>query len=51
MDAELECFSEVLIPYALQPHSVVVRCALHIGGRDALGLQYFDCVFALFLCH
>ena len=43
--------SRSCVPYALQPHSVVVRCALYMGGRDALGLQYFDCVFALFLCH
>lgn len=42
---------ESVVPYIVQPHAVVVRCALYVGGREALGLQYFDCTFALFLCH
>ena len=51
VDAELRCILKVAVPHAVKPHAVVVRCALYIGGIDALGLQYFDCVFAFFLCH
>jgi len=51
VDAEAVCFLQGVIPYLVQPHAVVVRCSLHIGSREALFLQCFDCTFAFVLCH
>ena len=50
VDAELVAFLQFVFPYP-NPHAVVVRCALYMGGLESSFLQCFDCTFALFLCH
>jgi len=42
--------TEGAIPH-LNPHAVVVRCALYVGCVVTFISQCFDCSFALFLCH
>jgi len=50
VDAELVAFLQFVFPYP-NPHAVVVRCPLYVGGLESLFLQCLDCTFALFLCH
>ena len=51
VDAEAECLLKFRVPHAVQPHAVIVRCTLYVGGLESFFSQCFDCTFALFLCH